>query len=517
MFILVAKAIGAVIASYIFLQALLRLTQDSNEPPVMATAIPFISPILGMKKRNARYYNYLRDTYSQPIFTLRLPFTRLYIVTATSLIPSVQRQSRVLSFNPIQIKAVTNFASPSKEALDLINLNIDNEKGFIHGFLKAVYPTLTGTMLDMLNQRTVDVILAEFDKFAAKGCSPTIVDLYKWMDQQITYVTTDSIYGPHNPLRDPENFKAWHVFEAKTMTLVMGILPSIFAADAIKARAFLSKKYQNYFAQDWHLEGSDYIKRRYAYLCERGLSADDVAKIELTGVFPLIGNTIPTAFWLVYRIFSSPIVLEDCRREVLQAVSEQDGICTIDASYIKDHCPILSSTYQEVLRFHGMGTSVRVALEDHLLEGKYMIKKGGMVMISGRVQHSDAKLWGDDFDKFCHKRFLKTPEGKKRHNPVAFRGFGGGSTLCPGRHFATTEILLFATLLILRFDIRLADGLTEWPMPPTDQSSQAAAVDQPGHDIRIELLPKPSQKWRVIFSNKMRNKTEIVAEDIHTE
>ncbi|KAI1272186.1 cytochrome P450 [Xylaria sp. FL0933] len=458
MWSLITAAFGAVIATYLFLQMLLHLTQDSKEPRVVATSIPFVSPILGMRKRNSRYYNYLRDKYSEPIFTLRLPFTRLYIVTSTSLIPAVQRQFRVLSFNPVQIKAVTNFASPSKEAMELVKKNIENDDGFIPGFLKAVYPTLTGDMVDSLNQRTVNVILAEFDKIAAKG-SCSSVQMFKWIDEQITYATTDGIYGPHNPLRDPENFSAWHVYEAKTMTLVMGILPGLLAADALKARAFLRKKYEHYFVQGWHHEGSDYIQRRHAYMCERGLSAEDIAKIELTGVFPLIGNTIPTAFWFIYHIFSSPVVLEDCRREVLKAVSEQDGVCTIDASFIKDSCPILSSTYQEVFRFHGMGTSVRVALEDHMLEGKYLIKKGGMVMISGRVQHSSASLWGRDVEEFRHTRFLKTPGGK-RHNPVAFRGFGGGTTLCPGRHFATTEILLFATLLTLRFDVRLANGLT---------------------------------------------------------
>ncbi|KAI1124447.1 hypothetical protein F5Y10DRAFT_285087 [Nemania abortiva] len=239
MWSLIATVFGGVITTYIFLQALLRFTQDWQEPPAMATTIPFISPILGMRKRNSRYYNYLRDKYSQPIFTLRLPFTRLYIITSTSLIPVVQRQFRTLSFSPVQIRAVLNFASPSKEAIDLVTKNIDNDEGFVHGFSKAVYPTLMGNMLDTLNQRTIDVMLAEFNKLASKGTSSTI-PMYKWTDEQITYATTDGIYGPHNPLRDPKNFSAWHVYEAKTMTLVMGFLPGLFAADAIKAREFLS-------------------------------------------------------------------------------------------------------------------------------------------------------------------------------------------------------------------------------------------------------------------------------------
>ncbi|KAI0145447.1 cytochrome P450 [Xylariaceae sp. FL1272] len=473
---LIENVIGVVFSTYVLLYALLRSTQDASEPPAMATTIPFVSPILGMKKRNSSYYNYLRDKYSQPIFTLRLPFTRLYIVTSTSLIPAIQRQFRVLSFNPVQIKAATNLAGLSREGLNFLARDIDNDKGFI-----------PGTMLDTLNQKTVSVILDSFNELAERGTSCT-VDLYKWVGEQITYATTDANYGPHNPLRDPQCLEDGStVYEAKTMTLVMGILPSLLAADAIKARAFLCKKYEYYFSQGYHLEASNYIQHRYAYMRERGLSAEDCAKLDLTGVFPLVGNTISSAFWLVYRIFSSPDVFQDCYNEVSRAVSEEN-----------DSCPILSSTYQEAFRFHGMATSVRVALEDHLREGKHLIKKGGMVMISAHVQHTDSNLRGTDVTEFRHTRFLKSSENN-RQNPVAFRGFGGGTTLCPGRHFATTEILLFATLLMLRFDVRL-------------QTAEAMG-NLAMYDIRIELLPKPKQKWQVVSPNRTNSKTRLVAED----
>jgi hypothetical protein len=46
--------LGSVAATYVFLTALLHLTQDSKEPPAIETSIPFLSPlrgvILGMQK-----------------------------------------------------------------------------------------------------------------------------------------------------------------------------------------------------------------------------------------------------------------------------------------------------------------------------------------------------------------------------------------------------------------------------------------------------------------------------------
>lgn len=56
----VTTAVGVIAATYIFLQALLRLTQDSREPPAVLKTVPFISPILGMGKWSKDFYSHMR-------------------------------------------------------------------------------------------------------------------------------------------------------------------------------------------------------------------------------------------------------------------------------------------------------------------------------------------------------------------------------------------------------------------------------------------------------------------------
>jgi hypothetical protein len=51
---------GAVTAVYMSLQLLLYYTQDRREPPPLATAIPFISPVIGMTRRKTNFYVMLR-------------------------------------------------------------------------------------------------------------------------------------------------------------------------------------------------------------------------------------------------------------------------------------------------------------------------------------------------------------------------------------------------------------------------------------------------------------------------
>ena len=139
-------------------------------------------------------------------------------------------------------------------------------------------------------------------------------------------------------------------------------------------------------------------------------------------------------------------------------------------------------------------------MEDHMLDNKYLLKKGSTVLIPGPVQHTSSSAWGPNVSDFNHRRFLPN---EKRHQPVAFRGFGGGTTLCPGRHFASTEILAFTALLILRFDITPVDG--KWLCPTTNNAGLWETVPMPDHDIRVKISARAGQdrsaKWRVLVSD----------------
>ena len=86
-----------------------------------------------------------------------------------------------------------------------------------------------------------------------------------------------------------------------------------------------------------------------------------------------------------------------------------------------------------------------------MLDGKYLIKKGGMVMIPARIQHHLRDVWGD---------------------------------------------------------------LHSWILPSTRNSSQAEAMEQPDHDIDIQLCPRvgAATKWRISFEG--HGDVALVAEDL---
>jgi cytochrome P450 len=242
------------------------------------------------------------------------------------------------------------------------------------------------------------------------------------------------------------------------------------------------------------------VKARYKYIVTKHQIHDlvDVARLEVAGAFGTISNSAPAAFWLLYHLFSHPHILEECRRELSTLVEERDETCYLNANGIPKQCPTILSSFNEVLRYHGVQVSLRKVVEDHALDDKYLLKEGSALMMPATVQHFDPQIWGPNSGEFDHKRFIPTGHdgSKKGAQRAAFRGFGGGHHLCPGRHFATTEIVAFAALVILRFDMTPVVGA--WTVLKTDKlSSKGSAVTLPDSDLEVRITPRDSKPWVV--------------------
>lgn len=296
------------------------------------------------------------------------------------------------------------------------------------------------------------------------------------------------------------------------MYIMLDILPqNIFFKRAVQARETLVKAFEQYYANGSYKRESAYIQQFVAHCIAQEIPSDDIPRLLLGTVFNNVANSTPTAFWFLYRILSDPEVLAGCREEVLQAVRHnKDGTSTIDLGFVLGSCSVLMSTWKEVFRFHGMANSVRVVSEDHILADKYLLKKGGLVMMSARAQHLNPKVWGEDVLKFNHRRLLKSNKngrGRSSIDPAAFRAFGGGTTACPGRHFATSEIMLLVAMVLVRFDVRPKNG-GPWVLPSTVKSSQAEAVEQPDENVEVRLVPRAEavgREWRIIGCSRHSN------------
>lgn len=389
--------------------------------------------------------------------------------------------------------------------------NCLREDGYLRQFPRyAAAGASPGPGLDSLNRAAIRVFSTALDDMATQG--RTTVKLFDWLRHEFFMATTEAMYGPGNPFRDIKNERAWFEFEGGILTLLMGIFPSVLARRSLKACDKLVTELHRYFEDNKNDDASVFLKQRMKHNADFGISMADTAHTEVGQIAAGIVNTAPCAFWLVWQVLADPVIFDDCRREAAQLVQRRpDGVCAIDLAQVRTSCPTMVSTWQEVLRFHGTSIATRIVQEDTVVDDQFLLKKGGIVLMPSTVIHFDKALWGPNAEVFDHKRFLKTGNDGIRRPVAAFRGFGGGHVVCPGRHFVTTEVLSLLTLLLLRFDVRPVDG--KW-IEPQKNVAMDRACPLPRTDVAIELVPNSDQNWDVTFSD-MHKGGGMVADDIN--
>ncbi|KAL3421937.1 25-hydroxycholesterol 7-alpha-hydroxylase 1 [Phlyctema vagabunda] len=530
-------------------RGLIWLTHDENEPPVLGDSIPFLTPILGILRHRTNFMVRLRDRNpSVPIYTLRLPGSRIYVINSPSLVPLVQRQKRVIAFEPIPARAAANMMGVSKAGVEIISRDCTGDDAYFATFLKATYPALasSGPGLDAMNRAAVEVLATSM--MEGLEVKKVTVDLWAWVRHQVLMATTEAIYGPRNPFRDPATEKAWYDFEQGIMLQMLQVhhlCPQ--GRSSLEARESMVRAFHRYFDQGGHqipnVPSLCLVQARYQHNLAHALSLDDIVRTEIGQVAASLSNTIPAAFWMLWHVLKDPVVLTDCRNEIERlAVVERfqhlqpDGrsvekeVCTIDVSQLtnRQSCPTLTSTWYEVLRYNHVGISARMVMQDALLDG-YLLKKDSTVMIVSPVMHSDLSVWGPSANEFWHRRFIHNGSNSTDHAEVttiksskskrmnynkpekspANRIFGGGSTLCPGRHFASQEVMSLLALTIMRFNV-CPVGRSDWISPLKDiPLPTSLPIPRPASskDLDIDMMPRyPGREWRVIFgdSNAIR-------------
>lgn len=299
------------------------------------------------------------------------------------------------------------------------------------------------------------------------------------------------------------------------MSILVGFLPSITARKPIAARTKVAKSFEEYYKAGGVEKASALARYRYQAEIDHNVPLEDIARYEVGGSIAVLVNTAPAAFWSLLLLHSHPGLLDDIRREIdaCTKTTIQNGstVKTLDITTLKENCPLLLSSYQEVLRYRSMGTSIREVMEDTYLD-QWLLKKGAMLQMPSRIIHQDASLWGSNVNDFNPRRFL--PEEKQnRPRDVCFRAFGGGKTLCPGRHFATNEILAVVAVFIARLDMKPVGG--HWRLPTTANTNVAAVVMEPDDDIEVEIKTRQGfedVKWDINL-NKSEKIFAMVTED----
>ncbi|RDH15260.1 cytochrome P450 [Aspergillus niger ATCC 13496] len=256
---------------------------------------------------------------------------------------------------------------------------------------------------------------------------------------------------------------------------------------------------------------SEPIKERIRKCKELGLSARSSAPAHLSLLWAMNGNSPNVVFWHLLRMYASPTLLEEIRKEVapyVKIVRQESGFAfqeapklSIDTEALVKSCPLLKASFYETLRLHSAPLSFRgvtadltitESAEDAAIAGvaqprSYELKRGDTVAIPHAVLHTDPKYFANPRD-FDPMRFISTDSetGQRKANVHTIKPFGGGVSGCKGRAFAERKLLAFAAAIITMWDVKPAQegGFTV----PEHRPSGAAYL--PRKDVRVRITQR---------------------------
>lgn len=229
-------------------------------------------------------------------------------------------------------------------------------------------------------------------------------------------------------------------------------------------------------------------------------------------------NIIATVFWYAVELIANPKLLSNIRAEVEVSIDPdpKSPESIIDIEKLSTQ-PYIQSAYAEVLRLRTYNLLVTTPDYDDFNFRNWIFPKEKLVAISSHTAHMDSRTWNTGsvgaehpLGTFWAERFLSYPSDpssgplkpellprrrsilsqKQDHfqDDASIKGsklgamstsaispqfslkglcgiwapFGGGYSLCPGRHLAKKEILLSVALLMKTFDFEFVKGKNAW-------------------------------------------------------
>jgi hypothetical protein len=290
--------------------------------------------------------------------------------------------------------------------------------------------------------------------------------------------------------------------------LLYSPIPSLTARKALQARGRVIDAFKKYFETGGHLQAFPMIPEMYEASKSHGLASGEAAKLEMATSLAMLSSGSNTAFWVLYQIFSNTSALQDIRRElldisVLDLSSDVPKRRIVNLIQIRAQCPLLIAMFNETLRYHSTVINIKQVQRDTALADQYLMKKHAIVMIPGQSIHHNKDIWGPHADVFDHLRFLPMDSKKNLGSTSAFRPFGAGVTMCPGRHFSMNVILSLVAMVVLQYNIAPTEG--QWKTPTKRNADLWNAMPKPDCDVDVNFSRRSDGKimeWKFVWAEE---------------
>ncbi|KAK0459099.1 cytochrome P450 [Desarmillaria tabescens] len=440
-----------------------------NEPPLLPYWIPFVGHALWYGRRSNEVYVAARffSPDSRPV-SVTLMGQRIYIVTASKDVSAVYR-AKSLSFNNLilwGLGAVFNISQEGRNAIayepDHSSSLLENSHGFFRDALKE------GSALNHFTTSFLDCLRLELAKEDVKinaSQEGMKIHLRDWARTILGTASTIAMMGPQILEEEPNLLKYNWQFDLDQVSFTLGLPRFLIRRQHANREKLIHAFEKVYKDRDTKLQDAIWwIPGRQRMLVEAGMTSDyDIGASTLPVWNGLQTNSNPAAFWLLLHIVTIPGLADRIRKSIAPAFDSEGKVTNLDLM-VND--PLFRSTYNETLRLYSTSISTR----------------------NFRPHHWDADVWGPDVEKFVPDRFIReSANGLIKGDAKLTRPFGGGTSLCPGRFFASNEIISFVGAILLKYDIRLAAGES---IPRPNLNAPSLAFPAPMNDVEVIITKR---------------------------
>ncbi|KAB5530278.1 cytochrome P450 [Coniochaeta sp. 2T2.1] len=499
---LFTATIMALLGTTIFIWKLISgPSHDSREPPLIKPTIPLFGHVLGMVTQRMSYFSTIYERHKVPIATLPFPGkANIYVIFSAHMQQIAMRSSSMVA-NERTVELIPRLFGVKKKTL-LAWLGRDGiHEDMTPSMVKLFGSTLTGDSLNDMTLKSLDEISDILNGIGETGLH--IDNLFMWLRYHVSHAVSVAMFGKrHNPYgNSTEVIDGQWDFEADLGPLVLGFLPAIMARRGYLGRAKVHEALRPYYEgnHDEEDEVSDLVKARGQLFRKWDTPVDQLCKNEISIMLASTTNTVPTMFWYIAHVWTTPGLVEELRAEVAPTIPcllGPDGIrktpppgtkeITINFTKLDPNCPLLASCYREVIRLASQILTFRRVDTDMVIKDSdgtsYLLKAGNDVIIPAKVVHRNRDTWGQDAEGFNPRRFLPDPSGNReidKLRKISFVPFGGGRHYCPGRNFASSENVSVMAALVLGFEV---EGLDKDNLRMEDSKMGQAAKPVAGHE-----------------------------------
>ncbi|KAK6854936.1 cytochrome p450 [Apiospora arundinis] len=474
-----------------------------DEAPELPYAVPLLGHLLSFFGDANTLITQARHHFgdTREPFALTVAGMKTYVITKAEDVGQVYRNTQTLSYE-IFVQSMMRILGNSDSAIKAMFTPLPKDKaGFPNPQGKAlgilfrqmhIHQLFPGENLTFLEHRFYDFFdqhltlekLRETSSYASHTSPGSItVPLVQWCSDYFIKGGQAAYFGPRLAEIDPTLTDAFLVFDELSYQVIYQY-PTFLARkmQASRRRVLSGLKQYLQLPQDQRAEDAWFVKAMETEMRALNMSDDDMAIATMTIYWAINTNSRKAAFWLMAYLLQKPSLIDVVRQET-EPLFRADG--TFDFDRLHGAVPQLDAMWNEMLRLASFAASVRYITEDTVV-GATRLRKGHRLIVPYRQLHMEEAIFGAPVNEFRHERFLESPRLAQGNS---FHPFGGGATMCPGRHVAKRAVFIFVAMVLHRFDVKLAEG-QQMLRPDLTKPVPGLMSPKEGDDMMVVLTPR---------------------------